>query len=48
METLCICIQKKKMLFGILLEAVNVFIKSAEPNKMNTGFLILAAMSEGL
>lgn len=48
METLCICIQKKKLLFGILLEAVTLLIKSGDGNKMNAGFLIFAAMSEGL
>ncbi|EAR86075.2 karyopherin, putative (macronuclear) [Tetrahymena thermophila SB210] len=37
----------KKKTYGVLLEAITALIHSGEPNKMNSGFLILAQLAEG-
>ena len=47
-EILCVSLKKKKLLYGLLLEAITTLINSNDGNKMNAGFLILAATSEGL
>ena len=37
----------KKKIYTILLESCDQFIKSQQPDKMNTAFLLLAQMAEG-
>lgn len=37
----------KKKTYGMFLEAITQLIHSGEANKMNSGFLILAQLSEG-
>ncbi|CAD8054568.1 unnamed protein product [Paramecium sonneborni] len=48
LETLVIGLGKKKTLFGLFLETIIKLIDSGDVNQMNAGFLILAAITEGL
>jgi len=47
-EILCASLKKKKPLYALFLETVTALVNSNDGNKMNAGYLILAATSEGL